>query len=205
VARTAVSNVGGGMTRLTPTHVTKATFAPGATTLVTLGRVGRQVIGRLSLPSDTTQDNDWRLAMISIQSQPKGLSAPRTPPIPKVIDPVKDRDAAMAWWNEWRHTEEGRKFEESIKQYQEAVRGFQPAHFSSQVATDGSFTFEDMPPGEYQMSVQAFARPEHGVGHGDVIATLQHVFIVPDASSDGAGESINLGDLKLKSFEKKRL
>ena len=55
----------------TPTIVTEVTSLPGETAHVELGRDGRQVVGKLLLPPDAEAGNDWRRAMISMQSRPR--------------------------------------------------------------------------------------------------------------------------------------
>jgi hypothetical protein len=203
VMRSAVRRMGA-MSSWTPTHVTKATFVPGETTHVAIGRVGRQVAGRLVLADDVKAGNDWRLAMISVQSRPAGIPEPPKLPIPKVINPVEDRDAAMAWWNQWQHTAAGKRYVLEMKQYQEAMQGFESIQYSGRAEEDGRFVLEDMPTGDYQLTVQAFAKAQ--VGHGDLIATLTHSFQVPeaDAAENGwASAQVELGDLTLKAIERR--
>lgn len=204
VARVVVSQLGGGMSSSTPTIVSDVTFVPGQTTYVELGRTGREIVGNLAFPGSANRGNDWRLAMISLQSRPKDVPAPPTPPIPDEIDPVKDRDAAMAWWEQWQQTEEGKQFQEDMKRYQEAMQGFKPTHYSARVVVDGSFSFEDIPAGDYQFSVQAIARPTGGgVGHGDVIGTLQHTFTVPRPIDESSSDPVDLGELTVKAVEQR--
>jgi hypothetical protein len=202
VARVAGTQLGGGMSRWTPTHVTKATFAPGQTMRVVIGRDGRQVLGRLVPPATMKSSIDWRLAMLSLQSQPKNVPPIPKPPFPPGVDPQKDQDAVQVWWEQFRVTDEGKKFQEAMKRYSDAVNSFKPDNYSAQVQPDGAFAFEDLPAGNYRLTIQAFdASPGHPGMHGDLAATLEHSFEVPEAQGGDSSRVINLGELTLKPLE----
>jgi hypothetical protein len=206
VARVAVSQFGGGMTSLTPTLVVDATFAPGETTHVDLGRTGRQIVGRLRMHPTAKSGNDWRMAMIMLQSRPHG--APERPklPLPLWIDPRKDQDAARSWLESWRLTEEGREYQQQMKRYADAVRGFKPVSYNGRVSPDGSFTFDDIPIGDYQLDARAMA-PTAGrpYGPGEMVARLEHDFVVPEVAGNNASKPVGLGELMLEAVGQPRL
>jgi len=202
VARVELSRLGGGMTRLTPTHVTNAKFPPGVTTHVEVGRAGRRIVGKLLMPPDAKPGNDWRLAMVTLQWNSPDTPKPPKVPYPLSIDPQKDQDAARVWWEQWRLTDEGKKFQQDFKRFAEASREFKPVHYMARVESDGTFAFDDMPSGDCRLTIRASAATATVLGGpNEVIARLEHKFSVPDSSDKNASEPIDLGELTLKAFE----
>lgn len=200
VARVAVSQLGGGMSRSTPTIASGVTFKPGETAHVELGRLGRQVVGKLVMPADAKPGNDWRLAMLTLRSRPRNAPNPPKVSFPPGIDPQKDQDAARIWWEQWRLTDAGKVFQKEMKRYAEAVKGFKPVNFSGRAEPDGTFTFDDIPAGDYELNAQAFATsPGHAGFFGDMIGNLNHSLVVPESSTRTASEPVNLGELTLKA------
>jgi hypothetical protein len=204
VARVALNQLDNGMTSLTPTHVANAEFSPGKTTHVEVGRDGRQIVGTLALPAGAKPGNDWRLAMVTLQ-----WNSPDTPKLPKVpyplsINPQKDPDAARIWWEQWRFTEQGNQYQQDFKRFVEASKRFKPAHYMAHVEPDGTFTFDDMPGGDYRLTVRASAATATVLGGpNEVIATLEHTFSIPAAEPGGtdAQEPIDLGELTLQAVK----
>jgi hypothetical protein len=204
VSRVLMSQQARGMTRLTPTISSEVTFKPGETLHVDLGRDGRSVIGKLVMPADAKPGNDWRHANLTMQSRPHGVPPLPKPPFPTNIDPQKDREAARKWWDEWRVTDAGKEFVDRQRKYIEAVKDFKPAIFYGQCNADGSFTFEEIPPGDYQISFQAYTAKTVPGGfqlHGEPVATLEHMFVVPEPSKTQTSQPLDLGILTLKAIK----
>lgn len=65
-------------------------------------------------------------------------------------------------------------------------------------------TVDDIPPGEYQLVAQAYAT-KFGPGNfrfqGEQIATLEHLFIVPELSTPRTNSPFDLGPLTLSPFQ----
>jgi hypothetical protein len=72
-------------------------------------------------------------------------------------------------------------------------------YFSGSAGPNGTFTFDDIPAGDYQLHVNAFAVDNHSVGPGEVIANLDHQFAVMDSAGEKASEPLDLGELTLQS------
>ncbi len=204
VARVAVSQQGGGMTSWTPTHVTNAEFLPGKTTHVDVGRAGRKIVGKLLLPTDAKPGNDWRLARVTLQWNSPDKPKPPKVPYPLGMDPQKDQDAARIWWEQWRYTDQGKQFQQEFKRFAEASSAFKPVHYMARVERDGTFSFDDMPSGDYRLTVRASAATVTVLGGpNEETATLEHTFSIPEAEpgrADAKGP-IDLGELTLKAIE----
>ncbi len=205
VARIAVSEVGGGMTSLIPTIVSDTIqLQPGETAQVELGRAGLQIAGKLVIPAEADKNVHWPLTMLNLQSRPK--NAPDRPkiPFPALFNPEKDQKAARKWFEMWQSTEAGKLYQENIKKYSEAMNGFKPKYYHGRVETDGAFQFEDIPPGDYQLNVQAYkSSPKHVGMHGDVVGNLNYPFVVPESTDDTANDPVNLGELTLEMVGKR--
>ena len=202
VMRNVVVDMGRGMSQWIPTHVTKTTFVAGETAQVQLGRSGRPVVGKLVMP-DGLNEYDWRHAMASLQVVANPKVKPPTMPIPKDIDPKKDRDAAMKWWEEWKDTKEGQQYSKDIQRYQAALRAVQPVSYSTNIEPTGIFTFDDLPTGDYQLTVHAQAEPKDGQMHpGQAVASLSHTFKIPEIPGGHSEESLDLGTLTLKAIQR---
>ncbi len=202
VARVAVSRLGGGMSSSTPTLIVDATFAPGETTHVELGRTGRQVAGKLLMPADAKPGNDWRQAMIMLQSRPHDAPEPPKIPFPLGIDPQRNQDEARIWWEQWRYTENGKKYQDEMKLYTDAVNRFKPTYISGRVEPDGTFAFDDIPGGDYILDVRAMApMASRPTGPSEMIARLNRSFVVPKQAGTGASEPVDVGELMLDAFK----
>jgi beta-lactamase regulating signal transducer with metallopeptidase domain/protocatechuate 3,4-dioxygenase beta subunit len=183
-----------------PTHSTKVKFVAGQTTQVELSRNGRPVVGKLLMPQNAEGAPVWHLAMVSLQNAPP---PPPTIPWPKGVDPQKDRQAAIQWWETWKETEDGKRHQEEMKRYAEAARARQSAYYGTKVEPDGSFLFDDVPADDYQLSVRLQAPPANGqIVPGDVIATLTHSFTVPEMPGGGSDEPLDLGSLTLDTVRR---
>ncbi|HEY4233651.1 MAG TPA: carboxypeptidase-like regulatory domain-containing protein [Lacipirellulaceae bacterium] len=203
VCRNAVTDTGGGMSSWTPTLTSKTNFAAGQTTHVVLSRDGRPVTAKLVVPKELEDKNDWRLAMANLQERPRNLPAAPKIPWPKEIDPAKDREAAMKWANEWKDTEEGKQFLDAQQTYVKAMSAIKPVFYATHVQSDGALRFDDIPAGDYQLTVQALARPAGGgIGPGDVIATLTQTFTVPGMPGGRSDEPLDLGQLTLEKLQR---
>ena len=204
VRREVVMDMGRGVTRMPPTHIAKTTLTAGQTTLVELGRIGRTVVGTLQTPKG--QGNyDWRYANTDVLVLAPSSERPIPPqmPIPKDIDPQKDREAAMKWWESWKDTDEGKQFQREMQRYQEEMQATRPDQWYGVIdKSNGKFTFDDLPAGDYRLSVRAEAEPE---GEGESwrprqqIAHLSHEFRVPELKEDHSQEPLDLGTLTLQS------
>jgi len=204
VIRSVVVEMGRRMTKWIPTHVTKATFVAGETAEVQLGRTGRPVVGKLEMP-DGRSEYDWRHAMASLQVVTSPKVKPPEMPIPKDIDPQKDQETVMKWWGEWKDTEEGKQFSIDMKLFQVTIKlaQAQSVSYSTNIEPTGDFTFDDLPAGDYQLTVHARAEPKEGpIDPRQAVASLSHSFNVPEMPGGRSDESLDLGILTLKAIQR---
>jgi hypothetical protein len=203
VSRVVTTELGGGMSRQSPTHVATVHVLPGETTEVDLSRDGVRVVGKLKVPQRLEKQNDWRQAMLMIQTPPVVVPPAPRPPIPANIDIKKDPEAAQKWFNEWKDTDAGKEWQNLVKVYRESVQKIQaidrPMYYG-RVEPDGSFAFDDIPPGKYQIRATAYARPAEGqraAFPNQAIAKLEQEIEI-DATDDENGTAIKLGELMLE-------
>lgn len=181
----------------TPTHSISATFVAGETTQVELSRDGRHVVGKLLLPDDREEVPPWSFVRATLRPAPPASEIPSRPeiPWPADIDPEKDRDRATAWFEAWIGAEEGRLYPEEVELYETFVRNRESAAVRAEVEQGGSFLFEDMPAGDYRLTV--LLRGPSAIGGTRLFNGLDHEFTIPDMPGGRSDEPLDLGDLTL--------
>ena len=98
---------------------------------------------------------------------------------------------------------EGKRLQEEMKRYTEAVRGRQVEHYATKVEADGSFRFDDVPAGDYQLSARLQAPPADGqIVPGPVIANLTPPFAVAQMPGARSDEPLDLGSLTLDTVRR---
>ncbi len=141
--------------------------------------------------------------MVSLQVVTRPKVRPPEIPWPKGVDPQKDREGAMKWWEEWQETEEGKQFSKDMQRYQAVARAAQPVSYRTNIEPTGEFTFDDLPADNYQLTVRAQAQPKDGQIHaGHVIARLTHAFRVPEMRGGRSEQSLDVGELMLKTIQR---
>ncbi|MEM6472570.1 MAG: carboxypeptidase-like regulatory domain-containing protein, partial [Planctomycetota bacterium] len=63
-----------------------------------------------------------------------------------------DREKRMKWWNEWKQTPEGIIWSSTYAMFQEDRR--KSPYMTATVNRDGTFRFDDVPPGEYVLRLR---------------------------------------------------
>jgi beta-lactamase regulating signal transducer with metallopeptidase domain/protocatechuate 3,4-dioxygenase beta subunit len=155
---------------------------PGATAMLTVGGSGRPVVGRVEPPEGWTEPVDFTdNARASIES-----NRPWTPyPLSLFRGKISLQGGEWAEWSErWRESPEGRDYRD--RRVTESV-GLSP---------DGSFRLDDVPPGEYRLTVDVNeTRP---FGETGPFARLVRVFTVPPVAGGRTDEPLDLGALRLR-------
>ncbi len=107
-------------------------------------------------------------------------------PYPSYIDPQKDPKSAQDWFDTWKLTSDGKAFVKERGAYFLAFKDFKPENFSGLSNADGTFTFDDIPVGDYQLHVSAMAPIGNpvGVGPTKVIGRLNYEFSMPDGAEN---------------------
>lgn len=116
-------------------------------------------------------------------------------PLPVDIDPEKDRDRAMAWWETWKDSQQGRLYQTEVKLHRTIMWDRQSTVVSIRSEQDGSFLFEDMPAGDYRLT----ARIHFGAtaGRGSFVYGAEREFTIPEMPDGRSDEPLDIGDLTL--------
>lgn len=168
-----------GAQEVTSSARTKGHFPAGRTTKMELGGDGQPVIGKLAPPDDFEEKVFWNFALIHVRADPP---PPIHPKMPVEVQALPEN--RQTWWFDFLKTDEGKAAMPTYQAYA-ALRDSQP-FFSATVAPDGTFRIDDMPDGDYSLSVR-FSK----FGPGK-IQNLR--FMVPPTGS----EPFDLGVIKLE-------
>lgn len=120
----------------------RATFVAGQTAKIDIGGSGRPIVGKLTSPPGRTEKVLWNYAVISVRSD----LPPLTPPVPPNINTTEQRE-------KWLTTEGGKIWQAASNAYEKLRSQTQDLCFLASVAADGSFRIDDVPAGNYTMTV----------------------------------------------------
>jgi peroxiredoxin len=162
----------------TYTHTAMITIKPGETTKVQLGGVGRPLIGKLSIPKDAASKG-WNISGGMSTKQPD-------PPTPKDFEELTE-EQQREWWKKYAETPE-------YKAQQRNTR-----HFNFQVAEDGTFKMEDVPPGKYQLYFNA---QDQSTQQWDQVAMGQGEATVAEIPGGFTDQPQDLGTFELRPIKK---
>lgn len=161
----------------------------GETARVMVGGAGRPVIGSLQPPKGFEGKPNWHFALMRVRRYLPQPPKPVDPPIPADVDadPVKK----AAWWVKWRQTPAGRAYTawERAVEVNTRLRDSSPS-FTVTVASDGTFRADDVPGGEYTLSVSS-SRKRIGQLAG-------YRFTVPPAEGGQSDTPADLGAIALE-------
>lgn len=181
VGRRIVRMVNEGATEVTSSSRVKVELKAGETAEIRLGGTGRPVIGQLLPVEGSTEEPQWRFASIHVTAG-KFVKQPESPP--KGISP----EERTQWWQEWIKTEAGKTWQKQNDEYQK-TRDESPS-FSASVDRNGKFHIDDMPAGDYELSVRF---NEHSAG-----IVSRYAFTVPPMEGDRSDEPLDLGEIRLE-------
>lgn len=185
VVRCAVQQQGP-MKAYVPTHSAKAKFARGKTTRVDIRRDGRPVVGELIIDlSDNLRSDCGYASALLVPHRPR-RPQPEIP-WPRRLVERKDQQALKQWLDDWKRTPAGQEYQATIERLEADERA---ASFATNVKPDGSFRFEDVPPGEYELRLKLQERPKEGEFFpGEVIAEASQSVTVPEMP-DGRSDEV---------------
>jgi thiol-disulfide isomerase/thioredoxin len=130
---------------------------PGQHAVLDLGVTGTTLKGKVKLVGNVPTDLDchWSINFL-IRRQP-GVKPP---------DSISQLgfDARKGWQHTWLSTNEGRAYLETLQ------------HWHVELAPDGTFRIDGVPPGEYDLAVQIYAKPE-GCMVDPLAQKVEHVTI----------------------------
>jgi hypothetical protein len=181
VGRRIVHMVDTGATEVTSSMRVKIELKSGETTEVKIGGTGRPVVGQFLPFEGATQKPMWRVSQVSVSAG----KAPKPPAWPKEMTSQEERSK---WWQEWIKTEAGETWQKQTEEYQE-LSATSP-HFNASVASDGKFRIDDMPAGDYGLSLY-FDDQANGI-------LPRHDFTVPPMEGERSDEPLDLGEIRLE-------
>jgi len=170
-------------------HGTPALVKPGDTAEVTIGGTGRPVIGKIAVVGGDPADVDWKRDVHHLN-----LRLPGNPDNEPVVMPQLATDEErQKFWQErnerekvfWR-SEKGRALDRAQRSY---VLVFND---------DGSFRIDNVPSGDYVLSVAPTDPREPNFNYRQV-GRLEKRVTVPEAPAGRADEPFDLGSLELQT------
>lgn len=187
IGRRIMLMVDEGATEVTSSIRVPGEFFAGKTTTLNLGDTGRTIIGKLTPPDNYSEKVHWSFALIYAHrylEPPPGMMA--------VEDISKNPKQFLAWREAWKKSENYETEKAVYQKYNNARKKLQAETptLSASVARDGSFRIDDVPEGDYVMSVRFQNRPAGKLVH--------YPFSVPPAEADQTTEPIDLGTLTLE-------
>lgn len=158
--------------------------APGETARVDYGGDGRPVVGRVAPPLDWTEPVDFtKESGVKVQS-----NRPRTPYPPALFrgKTAQERSQLVSTWaRDWMRTAEGRAMSDAFQQFD--LLGLEP---------DGSFRFDEVPPGDYRVEIRVAAG--RWPGPSGPFGRLAREFTIPPIPGGRTDEPFDLGELRLE-------
>ena len=159
-------------------HEVHVDVPPGGTAEVVLGGTGRPVVGRFVGPDGTVPT--VRFGNTTGQLL---IRAPLPRPPDNASSSARRR---LEWQAKFRTSAEGQAVERLNK------------HFGLEITPDGAFHAEDVPPGQYQFTLNLHERlVEGGTIRFKSSLLFQRVVNVPEAEPGHADEPFNVGDAVL--------
>jgi uncharacterized GH25 family protein len=168
-------------------HQTVAEVRAGETAQVQIGGTGRRVTGKLAMSGGTNVDWSTQLISASLSSNEK---KPATPPPPEVTS-AEDIAGRLKLLEFFDDSEEWHAYERTSGSY------------PLQVAADGTFSGEDIPPGPYLLNASVADSPMAGNSpdpiarfQRNIVASLHQEIVVPAASDNS--DAVDLGTFTAK-------
>lgn len=149
----------------------------GETAHVDLGGVGRPVVGRIALPPSIANQVDWTFSDCSIRTR---FRLPE-PTLPANWNQM-DAQAKARWYEQWRQTPQGRRYDEESKKSK---------WYPFKVEPDGSFRVDDVEVGAYDFYIQV----RDGSSPPQLIATGKQEFTIDPMPGGRSDQPLDLGTI----------
>jgi hypothetical protein len=177
------------------TQAQRVELEPGKTARVTIGGMGRPVVGRMVAPAAVAERIDWYYAHTGLSTK---VEFPR-PTLPADWAQM-DKPAQDSWMKAWQERPEVKQAHEKYSRELEQQRYFPVA-----IGRDGSFRVEDVPAGVYGLHVHVSAPPTRDTVGGDGTLAIGRVDVtVPDMPGGRSDEPLDLGKIELKQPPKEQ-
>ena len=174
-----------GATEVTSAQHVAMEFVAGTTTAVTLGGVGRPLVGKL-IPPDGTEMPNWKFALLMVNAD---LVQPSLPESMSVETPNETEAERAVRWDTWEKTDEGKTWSAAYRAYRDEED--RSTQFRATIDRDGSFRIDDMPAGNYVLTMPFFNDKAPG-------KLSEFHFTVPNVEDGTQPEPLDLGNLQLE-------
>jgi hypothetical protein len=184
LGRQVVFMVDDGATEVASAKQVPLEVVAGQTLQVELGGDGAAVTGQLAPAEGVKGEVAWQFSQLHAR-----VEVPPTPPIPVPANVRNDRNLAQQWFKEWQLSPEGIAWK-GISDANQRLAESSP-NFTATVDRDGTFRFDDVPPGNYTLGMH-FHQQQPAPGR-----LGQYKFTVP-SGSDVTSEPIDIGVVQLE-------
>jgi hypothetical protein len=159
----------------------------GQTVSLTLGGMGRAVMGRIMAPEDYNEPIDWAYARGTVS-----LKLPQ-PARPYNFDRMSDEEK-QTWTDTWRQSEQGGAYEQF---HWEKSRSYVVG-----IDQDGAFSVEDLPAGSYDLRIHLYTNVEdRPLELGELIGLLNYQFEIFDIDAENGTEPLDIGTVTIQMQE----
>lgn len=162
-----------------PVHI-----LPGETVHVAIGATGRPVVGRLAIPTDYEMPTDLSHVVLVFTTVTAGM------PFPEDYAHMT-LDQQYEWRQQWLSTPEGKDYLVSVR------HNTNYRYYSTGLESDNAFRFEDVIPGQYELTVAFHLNPPRHLIHFARSTTIE----VPAMAEAYSDEPFDLGELVLDTTE----
>ena len=167
--------------------------ASGKSVEVSVGGMGRPIVGKVILPPSLVARSDWAYNFCSINSvNTVGFEAP---PMPFLVQ-MLSQERQQRWMKNWLKTDDGKAF---IAKQQKTLADMHNYPFA--VNADGTFRVDDVPAGDYQMSLSVRRSDPRG-GMGDELGIGGVQFTVPEIPGGRSDEPLQVNPVNIVVLEK---
>ncbi|MGD0767949.1 MAG: carboxypeptidase regulatory-like domain-containing protein [Tepidisphaeraceae bacterium] len=156
---------------------------PGKTVSVNVGGTGRAVEGKVIVSPELSGRTDWAYGYCQITSQRQVSFA--GPPMPLLVR-MSSAETQQKWMRDWMKTDAGKAY---AANQQKAFANMRNFPFS--VSPDGSFRVDDVPAGDYQLSIN-IQQTNNQNGFGQPIGMGSAEFTIPEMPGGRSDEPLQL-------------
>lgn len=186
VARSILKMVNEGAKEVTSSTSIKAEFISNEITEIEFGMSGCPVVGTLVKPTTLADRILWSFADVTAKPS---IEMP-TMPVPDDIK--EDQVKVDAWYENWKETEAGKAW--LVARLAADKLRSKDSLYRATCDSQGRFQIDDMPAGNYSLSVRFTEKPNIGL-------LRNYSFTVPESNAS-SGEVFQLGSLQLESVKR---
>jgi hypothetical protein len=143
IGRNFLNRADGGREGVISSYRVPVTLVAGQTAKVEIGGSGRPIVGKLVPPLGRKERVLWNYATIGVHSD----LPPLAPPMPPGLNTTEQRERWLTT------TEAGKIWQAASNDYEKLRSQTRNLYFTASVAADGSFRIDDVPAGDYAMTV----------------------------------------------------